>query len=317
MFEEKKEKDNISEASIDITEFQENGENKEKEEEIGTDITKVAIFSQKSELLTKILDAKVPTREENIELVNQAKKGDERAKEDVMVRNGKLVLSVIKKYYPTYILNEDLLQEGLIGVQKAIDMYDGKYNTAFSTYAVWWIRQNINTYLTNNDKLIRLPAPVIDKIAKVKKLEKVHLNAGIEPPTIEEIARSLEISETEAKELKSCAEPIISLEMQLNDAEDLTVGDLIPDGDSDVSEKVLSTVMKEQLQNILKETLSERELDIMKMRFGFEPYEQHSLEEIGKKYSITKERVRQIEKKCLKQLKHPKRKKQIAELYDL
>lgn len=300
----------------DVLDIKEDKIENEVENEIENE-KEVVQFPCKNELMSKIFEAETPTREENIELVRKTKEGNQEAKEELMIRNGKLILSTIKKYFPTYTLNEDLLQEGLIGIQKAVDMFDETRNTAFSTYAVWWIRQSIGLYLTGNEKLIRLPVHIYEKIWKVKKMERANLNAGIDPPTVKEIAKELGITEEEATELKTYIEPVISLEAQLNDSDGLTVGDMIPDEKNDISNQVLSEMTNNQLQDILKDTLTERELDIIKMRFGFEPYEPHTLDEIGKKYGITRERARQIETKCLKRLKHPKKKKEIAELYDL
>jgi RNA polymerase primary sigma factor len=286
--------------------YQEDGENKEKE-------VNDFVSNNKNILLQRILNAKVPKREENIELVEKAKNGDSQAIEEVLIRNGKLVLSILKQYYWVTDISEDLLQEGLLGIYKAIQVYDKSYNTAFSTYAVWWIKQSITSYISNYDRNIKLTSHIIDKINKMKKIEQQFISEGKQQPTNKELAELLEMSEQEISELKRYEDHTLSLDLQLGDENNTTIGDLIPNDQDDISEVIMNDMMNEYLQKILEENLNERELDILKMRYGFGTYKIHTLEEIGKKYDITKERVRQIETKIFKKLKHPKVKKQLAE----
>ncbi len=252
------------------------------------------------------------TPEEEIELAIRVAEDDTAAKQRLAEANLRLVVSIAKRYMGRGLQFLDLIQEGNLGLLKAVDKFDYAKGFKFSTYATWWIRQAITRAIADQARTIRIPVHMVETINRVKKTSNLLLNELGRDPTAAEIAERLNLSEERVKEIQRVSVDPISLETPIGEEDDSHLGDFIPDDDSpSPEESALKQFQKEQIQKVL-ETLTPREAKVLTLRFGLNGTRAHTLEEVGGMLNVTRERVRQIECKALRKLRHPSRSKYLA-----
>lgn len=290
-----------------------------EEEEVEIDLTipeGIALDDPVRMYLKEIGRVPLLLANEEIELARKVESGDETAKRRLAEANLRLVVSIAKRYVGRGMLFLDLIQEGNLGLIKAVEKFDYRKGFKFSTYATWWIRQAITRAIADQARTIRIPVHMVETINKLIRVSRQLLQALGREPTAEEIAEEMEMSPERVREIIKIAQEPVSLETPIGEEEDSHLGDFIEDQDAPAPAEAASfRLLKEQLEDVLN-TLTPREEKVLRLRFGLDDGRARTLEEVGQIFNVTRERIRQIEAKALRKLRHPSRSKKLKDFLD-
>jgi RNA polymerase primary sigma factor len=309
--------DIFSDMNIEIVNSKlEDDEEDEDDENSGLDLSVpkgVGIDDPVRMYLKEIGKVDLLTADEEVELAKRMEQGDEWAKQQLVEANLRLVVSIAKKYVGRGMLFLDLIQEGNMGLMKAVEKFDYTKGYKFSTYATWWIRQAITRSIADQARTIRVPVHMVETINKLIRVSRQLLQEMGREPKAEEIGEEMDISADKVREIMKIAQEPVSLETPIGEEEDSHLGDFIEDVDSPAPASAASYILlKEQLDGVL-DTLTDREKRVLELRFGIEDGRPRTLEEVGKEFGVTRERIRQIEAKALRKLRHPSRSKKLKD----
>ena len=292
-------------------------EEEEEEEEIDLSVPEgIAIDDPVRMYLKEIGKVPLLSSEDEISLAQRIENGDQIAKKRLAEANLRLVVSIAKRYVGRGMLFLDLIQEGNLGLIKAVEKFDYRKGYKFSTYATWWIRQAITRAIADQARTIRIPVHMVETINKLIRVQRQLLQELGRDPHPEEISKVMELPVEKVREIQKIAQEPVSLETPIGEEEDSHLGDFIPDDDALApAEAAAFTMLKEQLINVL-DTLTPREEKVLRLRFGLDDGRARTLEEVGKEFNVTRERIRQIEAKALRKLRHPSRSKKLKDYLD-
>ena len=304
--------ENIETENIDM--FEEDVQLSKGELEMDTAIVQnIAVDDPVRMYLKEIGKVPLLSAEEEIELAKRMEQGDEYAKKKLCEANLRLVVSIAKRYVGRGMLFLDLIQEGNIGLIKAVDKFDWRKGYKFSTYATWWIRQAITRSIADQARTIRIPVHMVETINKLMRIQRQLLQEYSRDVKPEEIAKEMDLTVEKVREILKIAQEPVSLETPIGEEEDSHLGDFIEDDKiASPSDAATFSMLKEQLMEVLG-TLTDREQKVLKLRFGLEDGRARTLEEVGKEFDVTRERIRQIEAKALRKLRHPSRSKKLKD----
>ena len=291
----------------------------EEEEEIELDLSipdDVGIDDPVRMYLKEIGRVPLLKADEEVELAKRMQEGDEEAKNQLAEANLRLVVSIAKRYVGSGMLFLDLIQEGNLGLLKAVEKFDYKKGFKFSTYATWWIRQAITRAIADQARTIRIPVHMVETINKLVRVSRQLLQELGTDPTPEQIGAVMDLAPDRVREIQKVAQEPVSLETPIGEEEDSHLGDFIEDEDAPAPDEAASYILlKEQLEEVL-ETLTPREAKVLRLRFGLDDGRSRTLEEVGQEFGVTRERIRQIEAKALRKLRHPSRSRKLKDYLD-
>ena len=285
----------------------------EKQPDLTDDMENAKLDDPVRMYLKEIGRIKLLSPEEEQDVAKRMAEGDEAARQRMSEANLRLVVSIAKRYVGRGMQLLDLIQEGNLGLMKAVEKFDYTKGYKFSTYATWWIRQSITRAIADQARTIRIPVHMVETINRVLRTSHAMVQKLGREPTTKEIADELHIEESKVEEVLKIAQEPVSLETPIGEEEDSHLGDFIQDDEaSQPSEEATYTLLREQLEEVLS-TLTPREEQVLRMRFGLTDGKPHTLEEVGREFDVTRERIRQIESKALRKLRHPSRSKKLRD----
>lgn len=260
-----------------------------------------------SELVRRILESAVPSKEENLILVKKSKSGDKDSINELIIRNGKLIFYVLRKYSYPDDMTDDLIQEGMIGIQKAVEEFDFSFNSAFSTYALFWIQKYISAYIFQNLYAVKYSRSVLSRMHKIKVMDAKREKDGLPALTDAECAAIFNISIEDASAARAGVQTAFSLDMPFSDDSDTVFGDTLVLDDYEVGHNLIEESARESFLNLLKNTLSERELDVIQMHYGISAYNHtYTFNQIADKYHVSRARAEQIHRRAMEKLRSTK-----------